>query len=99
MFSSEDTYLPVLQDASYVVSIIEQILHYMVQNGELVVSELRGRCCEQLAVARHFSGQVGPGTFQAGTASLWLGWDLVGHRFQHLSPSLPTSEFGDASNL
>lgn len=33
VFSSEDTYLPVLQDASYVVSIIEQILHYMVQNG------------------------------------------------------------------
>ena len=41
VFSSEDTYLPVLQDASYVVSVIEQILHYMIQNGELVVSELR----------------------------------------------------------
>uniref|UniRef100_A0A8C6CZE8 HECT-type E3 ubiquitin transferase n=1 Tax=Moschus moschiferus TaxID=68415 RepID=A0A8C6CZE8_MOSMO len=33
VFSSEDTYLPVLQDASYVVSVIEQILHYMIQNG------------------------------------------------------------------
>ncbi|XP_032250315.1 ubiquitin-protein ligase E3C isoform X1 [Halichoerus grypus] len=33
VFSSENTYLPVLQDASYVVSIIEQILHYMIQNG------------------------------------------------------------------
>ena len=41
VFSSEDTYLPVLQYASYVVSVIEQILHYMIQNGELVVSELR----------------------------------------------------------
>lgn len=41
VFSSEDTYLPVLQDASYVVSVIEQILHYMIQNGELAVSELR----------------------------------------------------------
>ncbi|XP_045352281.1 ubiquitin-protein ligase E3C isoform X2 [Leopardus geoffroyi] len=35
VFSSENTYLPVLRDASYVVSIIEQILHYMVQNGTL----------------------------------------------------------------
>ncbi|XP_073094225.1 ubiquitin-protein ligase E3C isoform X5 [Manis javanica] len=33
VFSSEGTYLPVLQDASYVVSVIEQILHYMIQNG------------------------------------------------------------------
>ncbi|XP_038415764.1 ubiquitin-protein ligase E3C isoform X2 [Canis lupus familiaris] len=33
VFSSENTYLPVLHDASYVVSIIEQILHYMIQNG------------------------------------------------------------------
>ncbi|XP_045693706.1 ubiquitin-protein ligase E3C isoform X3 [Phyllostomus hastatus] len=33
VFSSENTYLPVLQDASSVVSVIEQILHYMVQNG------------------------------------------------------------------
>ncbi|XP_023081097.1 ubiquitin-protein ligase E3C isoform X1 [Piliocolobus tephrosceles] len=33
VFSSEDTYLPVLQDASYVVSVIEQILHYMIHNG------------------------------------------------------------------
>ncbi|KAM5205484.1 ubiquitin-protein ligase E3C isoform 2-T4 [Hipposideros larvatus] len=33
VFSSEHTYLPVLQDASYVVSVIEQILHCMVQNG------------------------------------------------------------------
>ncbi|XP_043445969.1 ubiquitin-protein ligase E3C isoform X1 [Prionailurus bengalensis] len=35
VFSSENTYLPVLRDASYVVSIIEQILHYMIQNGTL----------------------------------------------------------------
>ncbi|XP_066090639.1 ubiquitin-protein ligase E3C isoform X1 [Saccopteryx bilineata] len=33
VFSSENTYLPVLQDASYVVSVIEQVLHYMIQNG------------------------------------------------------------------
>ncbi|XP_037372388.1 ubiquitin-protein ligase E3C [Talpa occidentalis] len=33
VFSSESTYMPVLQDASYVVSVIEQILHYMIQNG------------------------------------------------------------------
>uniref|UniRef100_A0A2I3RDK8 Ubiquitin-protein ligase E3C n=1 Tax=Pan troglodytes TaxID=9598 RepID=A0A2I3RDK8_PANTR len=33
VFSSESTYLPVLQDASYVVSVIEQILHYMIHNG------------------------------------------------------------------
>ncbi|XP_062955750.1 ubiquitin-protein ligase E3C isoform X4 [Cynocephalus volans] len=33
VFSSENTYLPVLQDASYIVSVIEQILHYMIQNG------------------------------------------------------------------
>ncbi|XP_074841163.1 ubiquitin-protein ligase E3C isoform X2 [Carettochelys insculpta] len=33
VFSSENTYLPVLQDASYVASLIEQILHYMVQKG------------------------------------------------------------------
>uniref|UniRef100_A0A8D1DKG6 HECT-type E3 ubiquitin transferase n=1 Tax=Sus scrofa TaxID=9823 RepID=A0A8D1DKG6_PIG len=33
VFSSENTYLPVLRDASYVVSVVEQILHYMIQNG------------------------------------------------------------------
>ncbi|XP_022369655.1 ubiquitin-protein ligase E3C isoform X1 [Enhydra lutris kenyoni] len=33
VFSSENTYLPVLQDAGYVASIIEQILHYVIQNG------------------------------------------------------------------
>ncbi|XP_012589331.1 PREDICTED: ubiquitin-protein ligase E3C [Condylura cristata] len=33
VFSSESTYLPALQDASCVVSVIEQILHYVVQNG------------------------------------------------------------------
>ncbi|GAB1289498.1 Ubiquitin-protein ligase E3C [Apodemus speciosus] len=33
VFSSENTYLPVLQDSSYVVSVIEQILHYMVHSG------------------------------------------------------------------
>lgn len=34
VFSSENTYLPVLQDVSYVTSLIEQILHYMIQKGE-----------------------------------------------------------------
>ncbi|MBZ3869342.1 Ubiquitin-protein ligase E3C [Sciurus carolinensis] len=33
VFSSESTYLPVLGDAGYVASVIEQILHYMVHNG------------------------------------------------------------------
>ncbi|XP_054046383.1 ubiquitin-protein ligase E3C [Rissa tridactyla] len=33
VFSSENTYLPVLQDVSYVTSLIEQILHYMIQKG------------------------------------------------------------------
>ncbi|KAJ6659296.1 hypothetical protein lerEdw1_019167 [Lerista edwardsae] len=33
VFSSENTYLPVLQDANYVASIIEQILHYVIQTG------------------------------------------------------------------
>ncbi|XP_019363702.1 PREDICTED: ubiquitin-protein ligase E3C [Gavialis gangeticus] len=33
VFSSENTYLPVLQDASYVASLIEQILHYTIHKG------------------------------------------------------------------
>ncbi|KAG8430078.1 hypothetical protein GDO86_018516, partial [Hymenochirus boettgeri] len=33
VFSSESTYLPVLQDAKYVASLVEQILHYMIQKG------------------------------------------------------------------
>ncbi|XP_036905409.1 ubiquitin-protein ligase E3C isoform X3 [Sturnira hondurensis] len=33
VFSSESTYLPVLQDAGSVVSVVEQILHYVIQNG------------------------------------------------------------------
>ncbi|XP_015688009.1 ubiquitin-protein ligase E3C [Protobothrops mucrosquamatus] len=33
VFSSKNTYLPVLQDANNVASIIEQILHYVIQNG------------------------------------------------------------------
>ncbi|XP_061443461.1 ubiquitin-protein ligase E3C isoform X2 [Rhineura floridana] len=33
VFSSEKTYLPILQDANYVASIIEQILHYVIQKG------------------------------------------------------------------
>ncbi|XP_075683517.1 ubiquitin-protein ligase E3C isoform X2 [Rhinoderma darwinii] len=33
VFSSENTYLPVLQDAAPVASIVEQILHYMIQKG------------------------------------------------------------------
>ncbi|XP_045394951.1 ubiquitin-protein ligase E3C-like isoform X1 [Lemur catta] len=34
VFSSENTYMPVLQDANYVVSVIAQTLHYVIQNGE-----------------------------------------------------------------
>uniref|UniRef100_A0A671VYX4 HECT-type E3 ubiquitin transferase n=1 Tax=Sparus aurata TaxID=8175 RepID=A0A671VYX4_SPAAU len=33
IFSSEKTYLPVIPDANYVASLLEQILHYMVQKG------------------------------------------------------------------
>ncbi|XP_072858992.2 ubiquitin-protein ligase E3C isoform X2 [Pogona vitticeps] len=33
VFSSENTYLPVIQDANKVASIIEQILHYVIQKG------------------------------------------------------------------
>ncbi|XP_054430760.1 ubiquitin-protein ligase E3C [Pteronotus mesoamericanus] len=33
VFSSENTYLPVLKDASYAVSVVEQVLCYMIQNG------------------------------------------------------------------
>ncbi|XP_032900349.1 ubiquitin-protein ligase E3C isoform X2 [Amblyraja radiata] len=33
IFSSEKTYLPVIQDVNSVTSIVEQILHYMVQKG------------------------------------------------------------------
>ncbi|XP_069814993.1 ubiquitin-protein ligase E3C isoform X1 [Dendropsophus ebraccatus] len=33
VFSSENTYLPVLQDAGTVASLVEQILHYMIQKG------------------------------------------------------------------
>lgn len=35
IFSSERTYLPVLQDVNCVASLIEQILHYMVQKGKV----------------------------------------------------------------
>ncbi|XP_042330178.1 ubiquitin-protein ligase E3C isoform X2 [Sceloporus undulatus] len=33
VFSSENTYLPVLQDVNKVASVIEQILHYVIQKG------------------------------------------------------------------
>lgn len=33
IFSSERTYLPVIPDVNYVASLLEQILHYMVQKG------------------------------------------------------------------
>lgn len=45
VFSSEGTYLPVLQDASYVVSVIEQILHYMIQNGKYWMGQSCGLVC------------------------------------------------------
>uniref|UniRef100_A0AAQ6A377 Ubiquitin-protein ligase E3C n=1 Tax=Amphiprion ocellaris TaxID=80972 RepID=A0AAQ6A377_AMPOC len=37
VFSSERTYLPVIPDANYVASLLEQILHYMVQKGKFTV--------------------------------------------------------------
>lgn len=37
IFSSEKTYLPVIPDANYVASLLEQILHYMVQKGMFTV--------------------------------------------------------------
>lgn len=37
IFSSEKTYLPVIPDANYVASLLEQILHYMVQKGKFTV--------------------------------------------------------------
>lgn len=36
IFSSEKTYLPAIPDANYVASLLEQILHYMVQKGESI---------------------------------------------------------------
>ncbi|KAM4027603.1 ubiquitin-protein ligase E3C [Anomaloglossus baeobatrachus] len=33
VFSSENTYLPILEDAVAVASLVEQILHYMIQKG------------------------------------------------------------------
>lgn len=35
IFSSERTYVLVIPDANYVASLLEQILHYMVQKGKL----------------------------------------------------------------
>lgn len=59
VFSSENTYLPVLQDASYVVSVIEQVLHYMIQNGKWgrvgARADLRGERGPCAGVASHFS--------------------------------------------
>lgn len=62
VFSSENTYLPVLRDASYVVSVVEQILHYMIQNGKsgsaslwdgaAAGSPLRTCCATALLVSR-----------------------------------------------
>lgn len=75
VFSSENTYLPVLQDASYVVSVIEQILHYMIHNGKQRVRLVggvhdlpasRGSCfCRRVAAApsthaQPHSENVGP---------------------------------------
>lgn len=37
IFSSEKTYLHVIPDANNVASLLEQILHYMVQKGKLAV--------------------------------------------------------------
>lgn len=38
ILSSEKTYLPVIPDANYVASLLEQILHYMVQKGKFTVT-------------------------------------------------------------
>lgn len=40
IFSSEKTYQPVISDASCVTSLLEQILHYMVQKGNTRVRSL-----------------------------------------------------------
>lgn len=40
IFSSERTYLLVIPDANYVASLLEQILHYMVQKGKFTVTDL-----------------------------------------------------------
>lgn len=40
IFSSERTYLLVIPDANYVASLLEQILHYMVQKGKFTVTEV-----------------------------------------------------------
>lgn len=37
IFLTEKTYLPIIPDANYVASLLEQILHYMVQKGKLTV--------------------------------------------------------------
>lgn len=37
IFSSERTYLPVTSDNNYVASLLEQILHYMVQKGKITI--------------------------------------------------------------
>lgn len=41
IFASEKTYLPVIPDANYVASLLEQILHYIVQKGKLSVHSLQ----------------------------------------------------------
>lgn len=33
IYSSEKTYFPVIPDPNYVATLLEQILHYMVQKG------------------------------------------------------------------
>lgn len=40
IFSSEKTYLPVILDAECVASLLEQILHYMVQKGKSKIDVL-----------------------------------------------------------
>uniref|UniRef100_A0A8C8D3Y5 HECT-type E3 ubiquitin transferase n=1 Tax=Oncorhynchus tshawytscha TaxID=74940 RepID=A0A8C8D3Y5_ONCTS len=48
IFSSERTYLPVLEDMNCVASLIEQILHYMVQKGKSVSCPPAGGPCSTL---------------------------------------------------
>lgn len=55
VFSSEHTYSPVVQDAGYVVSVIEQILHCMVQNGNRFLPPSRRSSWQHLLQSRFFT--------------------------------------------
>uniref|UniRef100_A0A8D3DK86 Ubiquitin-protein ligase E3C n=1 Tax=Scophthalmus maximus TaxID=52904 RepID=A0A8D3DK86_SCOMX len=50
IFSSERTYLPVIPDANYVASILEQILHYMVQKDSQIADGVTPKQSNLLSV-------------------------------------------------